>query len=54
MTTKSSKAFANEIDRIVQYFKDEFDLTFIEAIGVLTTKASFLAIEAHALPDDDE
>jgi hypothetical protein len=40
-------AFADELDKLVQRYTDEFDLTYASAVGVLHTKATFLILEAR-------
>jgi ribosomal protein L7/L12 len=39
-------AFADEIDKLVERFRDEFDITYAAVVGVLTMKAHIICQEA--------
>ena len=41
-----TKAFAEELDSLVERFRQEFDLTYAGAVGVLTMKAYLLCRES--------
>ncbi|MHA2265650.1 MAG: hypothetical protein ACXAEN_24935 [Candidatus Thorarchaeota archaeon] len=45
--------FAEEIEKIIDYFRKEFNLTHIEAIGVLSFFAHTLSMEVHNIDDED-
>ena len=47
MSKETTSKFADEIDRVINYFRDEFELTYAEAIGVLVIKLTALAAEAN-------
>lgn len=47
------KAFANELDLLVERYSNEFDLTYAAAVGVLFMKAHLLCDDA-AFNDPDE
>ena len=51
MTAESSQKFGNELRRVVDYFREEFEVTYNEAIGVLQALSWQLIQEAAA---DDE
>jgi hypothetical protein len=44
--------FANEIDRLVDRFRSEYDLTYAEAVGVLTMKTHLLCAESAERGDE--
>ncbi len=46
--------FADEIERTIDYFRKEFDLTYFDAIGVLTYMATHLSLEVHERADEEE
>jgi hypothetical protein len=45
-------AFANDLDNLIERYEQEFDLTYVEVIGVLHLKTHLLCTDAAA--DDDE
>lgn len=46
MTEKEQvTAFANDIDKLVERYKQEFDMTYAAAVGVLFMKAQLLSLE---------
>lgn len=46
--------FAIELERLIDYFRKEFNLTYYDAIGVLTHTASRLSIEAHEQDKEED
>ncbi len=44
--------FAAELDRLVDRFRAEYELSYATVIGTLTLKATFLALEAREADDD--
>lgn len=44
--------FADEIDRIVERFRAEYDLPYASAVGVLMMKAHLLMVEAEGRSDE--
>lgn len=46
-------AFSNDVDRLVDRYRDEFDMTYAAAVGVLFMKAQLLCEEAVDEGDDD-
>lgn len=47
------KQFADELDNLVDRFRDEYDLTFASAVGVLQMKIHLLCEEAGGLDDEE-
>ncbi len=48
---------AAEIDRVIDYFRKEFDMTYADAIGVMTIMVVDLALECNQRQqelDEDE
>lgn len=54
MTAESATKFEIEICRIIDYFRDEFDLTYNEAIGILQTVSWRLNQGAYEEQDEEE
>jgi hypothetical protein len=46
--------FANELDKLVQRFRAEYDLTYAAVVGVLQMKSHLLCQEAEEREDGDE
>ncbi len=42
-----TKAFADQLDRLIDRFRDEWDLEYATVVGVLTMKAHLLMNEAE-------
>jgi hypothetical protein len=51
---EQSKAFAIDLDNLVDRYRYEFDLTYESVIGVLFIKSHLLANEADELGEEDE
>ncbi len=47
-------AFADDIDRLVERYRSEFDMTYAAVVGVLFMKAQLLCGEAGERDDDEE
>lgn len=47
-------AFANDLDRLVDRYRDEFDLDYGSVVGILFMKAHLLSDEAVAQHEDDD
>ena len=53
MTDKEqTEAFADDLDKLVQRYCDEFDLSYAQAIGVLYMKAWLLMRDASEREDE--
>lgn len=53
--SEQTKAFADELDNLVERYRSEFDITFAQVVGVLHMKAFLLCEEAsNRDPDEDE
>jgi hypothetical protein len=53
MTDKEqTDAFADELDKLVDRFRQEFDLTYAQAVGVLHMKAHLLCEDASERGDE--
>lgn len=50
---EQTKAFANEIDKLVERFRSEYDMTYAQIVGVLHMK-SWLMCEEASEQDADE
>jgi len=48
---KQVEQFADEIDRLVDRVRSEYDLSYASVVGILFMKAQLLCLEAH---DKDE
>lgn len=46
--------FGDELDRLVQRFRFEYELSYAEAVGCLTMRAHLLMSEAEELEEDEE
>lgn len=44
-------AFANDLDNLIERYEQEFDLTYVDVIGVLHLKTHLICVDAAA---DDE
>jgi hypothetical protein len=44
--SEQTEAFATDLDRLVDRYRSEFELTYAQVIGALYLKAGFLVIEA--------
>lgn len=54
MTEKEQiEAFADDLDRLVDRYCDEFDLSYAAAVGVLHFKAHLLMDSWDESPDED-
>lgn len=51
---EQTTAFADELDKLCERFRDEFDLTYAQAVGVLNMKAWLLNQEASEQSDEAE
>lgn len=51
---ESVRRLADEIDRLIDYFRDEYDITYAAAVGVLFMKAHLLANEATVADENDD
>ena len=49
-TNEQIKAFAHDVDQLVDRYRQEFDLTYAVVVGVLTMKATLLCGER---PEED-
>lgn len=47
-------AFATDLDRLIDRYMDEFDLTYAALIGVLTLKQQQLCTACNRSDDDDD
>lgn len=47
MTTKATEAFSEALEALVDRFRQEWDLTYAEAVGCLTIVASDIANDAR-------
>lgn len=47
------EAFEDDLDRLIQRYADEFDLTFAAAIGVMQMKIHRLCADAERILDED-
>jgi hypothetical protein len=47
-------AFSDELDKLIERFRAEFDLPYAAAIGILQIKMHALSQEANEAIDDDE
>ncbi len=47
-------AFADDIDRLVERYRSEFDMTYAAVVGVLFMKSQLLCGEAGEKDDDEE
>jgi len=54
MTHETQNRFADVIEKQIDYFRKEFDLTYYEAIGVLTFMAHKLSDEVFNAANEDE
>ena len=52
MPTASADAFLTELTRVIDYFRAEFDLTYMEAIGCLELTKQQLILET--IDDEDD
>jgi hypothetical protein len=43
--THAASEFGRRLDELIEHFRSEYDLTFVEAVGVLTLKATLLSVE---------
>ncbi len=46
-------AFLTELDRIIEYFRDEWEITYVEAIGCLEVTRAKLVREVLEEDEDD-
>lgn len=53
MSHETQSRFADAIERQIDYFRKEFELTYFEAMGVLTFMAHKLSDEVF-YPENDE
>lgn len=49
---EQTKAFADELDKLCERFRSEFDLSYAQAVGVLQMKSWLLCSEAAEREDD--
>ena len=54
MTQESVDAFVDEITNRLEYFRQEFDLTYPEAVGALEIIKQALILEAFEVEEEDE
>lgn len=47
-------AFANDLDNLIERYEQEFDLTYVEVIGVLHLKTHLICVDAVADDEEDE
>lgn len=40
-------ALAHEIEKVIDYFRNEYDLTYADAVGVLSIMVAELCAECH-------
>lgn len=52
--TQKQGCFANEIERVIDYFRKEFDMTYADVIGVLRIISSELEFECHERQHEEE
>ena len=48
------QAFANDLDRLVDRYRDEFELTFAAVVGTLHMKAHLLCVEKEKKGNEEE
>lgn len=53
MTAEAADKMAAEFNRVIEYFRNEFDVTYAETIGLLNMAAWRLTQEAY-LDDEEE
>lgn len=51
MIDQQSQDFSDELDRLVERFRAEYDLSYAQMVGVLTIKAHLLVTES--IEDED-
>jgi hypothetical protein len=49
---EQTKAFADDLDRLVERYRSEFDLTYASAVGTLNMKIHTLCSEAADSEDE--
>lgn len=55
MTDKEqTDAFANDLDRLVERYRQEFEMTYAQVVGVLVMKTHLLCDEAQGRDDETE
>lgn len=47
-------AFGDELDRLIDRFRDEFDISYAAIVGTLHMKAHLLCEEASALDNEED
>lgn len=53
MTDKEqNKAFAGELDKLIERFAKEFEMTYVQIVGVLELKKHLLCSEAEESIDE--
>jgi hypothetical protein len=50
---EQTKAFAGDLDALVERYRSEFDLTYAVVIGVLYLKAHMMAEEASETTEEE-
>jgi hypothetical protein len=47
------EAFAEDLDRLIERYRSEFDLTYAAVVGALTIKSHILCTEAAEQADEE-
>lgn len=51
---EQQNAFGDALDRLIERFRDEFELTYADVTGVLSLKLHFMCQEAYESVTEDE
>lgn len=54
MTDNAINYLNDAINKAINYCRDEFDMTYAEAVGILEIKKAFLIIEAMETDDKED
>lgn len=49
-----TQAFASDLEKLIDRYRDEFDVRYAQIVGVLHLQAHFLCSEAKILNDEDK
>lgn len=50
--TDQTAHFANDLERLINRYRDEYDITYAQLVGVLHIQSHLLCREAERLADD--